>query len=78
MYLIVGLVVGFMIGFMFAWLMFSWLASEEETEHYSQSSSSKDGNLADASLHEHHLQTLTDAPREAAPELERDMIGAGS
>jgi hypothetical protein len=68
MHLIVGIVVGFMIGFMFAWLLFSWLASmsEEETEHYSQSSSSKDGDLADASLHEHHLPTLTDAPREAA------------
>ena len=63
---IAGLVVGSVIGFMFAWFLFSWLASMEDTEHYSQSSSSKDGDLADASVHEHHLQTLTDAPKEAA------------
>jgi hypothetical protein len=68
MYFIAGLVVGFMSGFMFAWFLFSWLASmsEEETEHYSKSSSSKDGDLADASVLEHHLKPLTDASTEAA------------
>jgi hypothetical protein len=65
MYFIAGLVVGSVIGFMLAWFLFSWLASmsEEETEHYSQSSSSKHGDLgaakdrdlAAASVHEHHL-----------------------
>jgi hypothetical protein len=40
------------IGFIFAWFWFSWLAatSEGETEHHYQSSSSKDGDLADASV----------------------------
>jgi hypothetical protein len=52
MYFIAGFVVGSAIGFMLAWFLFSWLTamSEGETEHYSQSSSSKDGELADASV----------------------------
>jgi hypothetical protein len=62
---IAGLVVGSVIGFMFAWLLFSWLASMKETEHYSQSSLSKT-EIADSSVHDHHLQTLTDVPREVA------------
>jgi hypothetical protein len=52
MHFINGLVVGSVIGFMLAWFLFSWLAatSEGETEHYYQSSLSKDGDLADASV----------------------------
>jgi hypothetical protein len=49
MHFIAGLVLGSVIGFMFAWFWFSWLTAKGETEHYSQSSSSKDGDLADAS-----------------------------
>ena len=48
MYFIAGLVVGSVVGFMFAWFLFSWLTAKGETEHYSQSSASEDGNLADA------------------------------
>jgi hypothetical protein len=48
MYFITGLVVGSVIGFMFAWFLFSWLTAKGETEHYSQSSWSNDGDLADA------------------------------
>jgi hypothetical protein len=50
MHFITGLVVGSVIGFMFAWFWFSWLTVKGETEHYSQSSSSKDGDLTDASV----------------------------
>ena len=46
MYFIAGLVVGSVIGFMFAWFLFSWLTAKHETEHYSKSSASEDGNLA--------------------------------
>jgi hypothetical protein len=44
MYFIAGLVMGSLIGFMFALFLFSWLTamSEGETEHYYQSSPSKD------------------------------------
>jgi hypothetical protein len=71
MYFIAGLVVGSVIGFMF---LFSWSASmsEEETEHYSQSSSSKDGDLADASVHEHHLQNSDRRAQGGCPELARE------
>jgi hypothetical protein len=50
MYFIAGLVVGCVIGFMFAWFLFSWLTAKSEIEHYYQSSSSKGGDLADASV----------------------------
>ena len=55
MYFIAGLAVGSLIGFMFAWFLFSWLTAKGEIGRYYQSSSSKDGDLADASVHEHHL-----------------------
>jgi hypothetical protein len=60
---IAGLVVGSLTGFMLAWFRFSWLTamSEGETEYYYQSGSSEDGDFADATVHEHYLQTRTDA-----------------
>ena len=51
MYFIAGVVVGCVIGFMFAWFLFSWVTAKGEIEHYYQSSSSKDGDLADAAVH---------------------------
>jgi hypothetical protein len=69
MYFIAGLAVGSLIGFMFAWFLFSWLTAKGG--RYYQSSSSKDGDLTDASVHERHFQIRTDTPMEAT-ELARE------
>jgi hypothetical protein len=79
MYFIAGIVVGSVIGFMFAWFLFSWLTAKGEIEHYSQSSLSEDGDIADtkdgdlADCQSSRASfALTDTSKEAINKREQD------
>ena len=85
MYFIAGIVVGSVIGFMLAWFLFNWLASmsEEETEHYSQSSRQKTETSVRPKTETSLLPvfmsiTCTDRHPQGGRSISARMIGAGS